>query len=183
MTPKLLNILLLTLSLVLYFYFVKPVYTGVNPGLWSPGEQNIQALIKKNADYDVAINTIDSVIKKAEELKRKYESFTEETKANIEIMVPTSIETLVMLDELTRVVEDTGPVDSIGIKDKGGGEYAVNLTVLLSYTQFKQFMTYWERNMRLYNIQSVSFSPGKREEDIIKFNVELATYYLKKAKQ
>lgn len=178
MTPKLLNILLLTLSYVLYHYFVGPLYTGDGTGLWSPGENNIKSLRALNSSYTATIDEANKLVSQAKILQKQYDSYDEATLHKLEIMVPDKVDTLVLLDELNRLMSDSGPVDTLGVKDKGNGEYQVSFTVYTTYTKFKQFITYWEKSMRLFSLQTVNFSPGKKEEEVVKFTVEFTTYYM-----
>ena len=177
MTPKLLNILLLICSAVLYYLFITPLYSGVSSGVWSPGEKSVKALIKQKSGYETTLLEADKVVSQAKILQKKYENYDEETKRKIMLMVPESVDSI-LLDELTRIVSDSGPVEGITIRNKGEGEYIVSFSVITTYTQFKTFITYWEKSMRLFSLQSVTFSPGKNDEALIKFNVEFSTYYM-----
>lgn len=180
MSPKLLNILLIVSSYVLYFYIFVPVYTGVDSILLTPGENNIKSLIEKKEKYVLANKSIDGLVKEANSLQSKYDSFDQVTKDKIMVMVPESVDNIKLLSEMTRIAYEKGVIlDSLSVKEKGGGEYAVNLTILATYSQFKEFITYYENSMRLLALQSVAFSPSKNETDEYKFSVEFLTYYLK----
>lgn len=179
MSPKLLNILLIIATGTLYYLFINPIYSGIDTGIWSPGEENIKSLIVLRDQYDATIKGIDGISSKANALQKRYDSFDDETKTKMMIMVPDSINTIKLLSELTSIADQAGfPLDSIGVKDRGG-EYSVSFTVVTTYTKFKDFITHWEKSMRLFTLQSVTFSPGKTDEDALKFNVDLTTYYLK----
>lgn len=178
MSPKVLNILLLAMSYVLYSYVITPLYFGGN-GLIPLGE-SVPSLVKKNNNYDSTLIGVDKIIKDANDTRKQYDEITKEDKDKMYVMIPTSINDIKFMKELTLSVLDTGiPLDSMSIKDKGNGEYAVSFSVLTTYTKFKMYMNYWENSLRLYSLKSVTFSPGKTEDSEIKFNVELSTYYMK----
>lgn len=178
MSPKVLNIFLLVISYILYSYVVSPLYFG-KESVISFGE-NVPALIKLNNTYDATLSEVEVIIKGAKDAKAQYESISSDDRKNMLIMVPESIDEIKLMKELTLSVVDTGiPLDGMAVKEKGGGEYAVSFSVITTYTKFKMYMNYWENSMRLYSLKSVSFNPGKTEDDEIKFSVELSTYYMK----
>jgi hypothetical protein len=180
MTPKLLNSFLLISTVILYFYVVEPLYSGVESLFWSPGENNVQTLSKLNLTYDATIASVDTVVADAKKAKKEYENFDEETKRKIMIMVPTEINSLKLLSELSNLATDKGfAIDNLGVKDKGNGEYSVDFSVLATYSKFKEEIVYFERSMRILNLQGLSFSPGKTQEDPTKFTVSFSTYYMK----
>ncbi len=95
-------------------------------------------------------------------------------------MVPISVNEIKLMSELTNIGLKSGvPIENMGIKDKGSGVYSVSFSVVTTYTNFKRVIAIWEKNMRLFTLESVSFIPGKTEEEPIKFSVELSTYYMK----
>lgn len=185
MTPKLLNILLIIISGVLYIYVVNPLYSGTDSFFFASG-QDIKSLTTKLATYDATIAEVPNIIKKAKDAKDQYDKISEDDRKKILTMVPVSVNDIKLMSEITNIgTEALTPIDGMGVKDKGlaknskEGEYSVSFTVLTTYTNFKKMMAYWESSMRLFRLQSVSFSPGKTEEEPIKFSVELSTYYMK----
>jgi hypothetical protein len=179
MSPKSLNILLILTSFVLYFYVVKPLYTGANSGVWTPGEDSIQGLIAKKERYENTSRVVDDLIKKANKFKEEYEAFDAETLQNMSIMVPDSVNNLKLLSEMTKIARDNNLViDGLGIRDKGG-EYSVSFSMSATYQQFKELIKFYERSKRLLALQSVTFNPPKNEHDDAKFILEFSTYYLK----
>lgn len=180
MSPKLLNILLIVSSYVLYFYILVPVYTGVDSVLLTPGDNNIKSLIETKEKYILANESIEGLVNEANSLQSKYDSFDQKTKDNIMIMIPESVDSIKLLSELSRIAHERNvPIDGLSVKDKNTGEYSVSLSIMATYSQFKDLITYYENSMRLLAVQSVTFSPTKNETDEYKFNIEFLTYYLK----
>lgn len=183
MSPKLLNLLLLISSGALYYLVISPVYTGESSGVFEIPGDSIQALIKKEADYDATIQTAKDTVTLSKKIKKEYAVFDDATKEKMSIMVPDTINEVKLLNEITKMAILLGlPIDNLGVKDTNGGEYNVYFTVETTYVEFKNFMSKFEKSARLYTLQSVSFPPGKRDEDIIKFTVALSTYYMNKTK-
>lgn len=179
MTPKLLNTLLLGISFFLYTYVASPLYYGKTSMLFPEGE-SIKMLTEKNSTYTKTIEALPALTAKAIAAEAAYKSIGEKDKNTILVMVPTEINEIKLMSEITDIGAATGlPLDSMGIKDKGNGEYSVSFSVVTTYTNFKTIMKFWENSMRLFRLQSVTFSPGKKEDDPIKFSVELSTYYMK----
>lgn len=178
MSPKLLNVLLIISSVVLYYYVVDPLYSGADMGLISP-DKSIQKLVEERETYNKTIKAVPEVIKKANDTRKQYEDLSEEDKKKILVMVPVAVNDIKLMSEITNIGSKSGVMlENMGIKDKGG-EYSISFSVMTTYTNFKNIMKYWENSMRLFTLQSVTFSPGKTPEDIIKFNVDLSTYYMK----
>ncbi len=179
MSPKLLNILLIISSWVLYNYVIDPLYFGTDSFFIESG-QDIKGLVQKSKTYDKTIEIVPGLIKQAKLDQENFENILEKDKKNILVMVPVSVNEIKLMNEIANIGTDSGLVlDGMGVKDKGGGFYSISFSVITTYTKFKKFITYWENSMRLLTLQSVSFSPGKTEEDEVKFSVELTAYYMK----
>ncbi len=179
MSPRLFNTLLIISSIVLYAYVIKPLYyTGVEGIFWTP-ESSIQALRESNDKYQKTIDGVDVIIGQANKLKSQYETFDEESKNKMMIMVPSSVNEIKLLSELTNMASLAGfAIEDLSVKNRSG-EYTINFSFRATYLQFKQFMDLYEKNMRLLTMKSVSFNPSKDEEELIKFDIEFSTYYLK----
>jgi hypothetical protein len=179
MTPKLLNILLLALSWFLYSYVVNPLYSGTPSFLFEQG-QSFKNLVQKRNAYDKTTEEVKKLILQSSAAKNFYENISETDRKNILVMVPISVNDIKLMSELTDIGLRSGvPIENMGIKDKGAGVYSVSFSVVTTYTNFKRVIAIWEKNMRLFTLESVTFTPGKTEEEPIKFNVDLSTYYMK----
>ncbi len=179
MSPKNLNILLLVVSVFLYFSVVKPLYSGTTSVLFKDG-QSFKSLIEKRNAYDLAIEEVPKLIKQAKEYEELYNNISEEDRKKILTMVPVSVNEIKLMSELVNIGNkaDSFPIENMGIKDKQG-KYSVNFSVTTTYANFDKIIKVWESSMRLFSLESVSFTPGKTEEEAIKFNVDFFTYYMK----
>jgi hypothetical protein len=179
MSPKLLNILLLLISGVLYGYVITPLYYG-DESLFFDSGNGITILKQKLAVYDKTIAEVPNIFKKAQEAQQQYDAISPEDRKKILTMVPVEVNDIKLYSELTNIGIDSGvPLDDMGIKDKGNGEYTVSFSVTTNYNTFKKVMKTWENSMRLFRLNTITFNPGKTEEDPVKFSIELSTYYMK----
>ena len=179
MTPKLLNIILIVSSVLLYNFIVSPLYTGGDSSLFD-ASQGIDKLIVQRNTYDKTIAALPGIFAEAEKDTKEYQAISQEDRQKILVMVPTEINDIKLMSELTNMGIDSGiPIDSMGVKDKGNGEYTVGFNIFTTYSKFKKVMAYWEKSMRLFRLNSVTFSPGKTEEENTKFTVDLTAFYMK----
>lgn len=178
MKPRDLNILLIVASVALYYLIISPLYSGGSSLLFESG-QDITTLTKTRDTYDKTIEEVPRLIALGQNLKKEYDSIQEEDRKKILTMVPVSVDEIKLLSEITNIGAESGVIlDGMGIKDMGG-EYSVSFNVSTTYTNFKNIITFWEKSMRLFTLQSVTFTPGKTDMDPIKFSVALSTYYMK----
>jgi Pilus assembly protein, PilO len=155
------------------------LYTGVSSSLYevSAGVSSLKSSI---AEYDLAIGQVDGLIKDSSSLQKEYDGFNEETRKNIMVMIPQNVEELRLLSEMSSIATDSSiALEGLAVKDKGSGKYSITFTVKTTYQKFKDFITRYEKSMRLLSLDSVNFNAGLSDDDIIKFTVGLSTYYLK----
>lgn len=183
MSKNLLNLLLFILSFALYFLAIKPLYTGVG-GVIQP-EQSVQKLRMLNAQYDDTLRKAEDLINQADGLKKQYESVTPKDKAEMAVMVPDGIDKVRLLSEAHKIGEEAGfalndlSYSEGGNPSTGKGYASIAFTVKTTYPRFKALMDNFEKSMRLYSIESVSFNPNGKEDELTSFQVKLQTYYLK----
>jgi hypothetical protein len=179
MSPKLFNTLLILTTVVLYYMVTNPLYTGVSSALYTV-DAGVGSLKNTVAEYDVAVSQVDVLIRDSRSLQKEYDGFSEETRKNIMVMVPQSVEELRLLSEMTSIATESGiALEGLTVKDKGTGRYSITFSVKTTYQKFKDFITRYEKSMRLLSLDSVNFNAGTSDDDIIKFTVSLSTYYLK----
>lgn len=183
MSKNLLSLLLVVATFAVYYLAIGPLYKGTG-GVWQP-EQSIQSLQVLNKQYDETLAQADGLRSQAESLKADYTRISDEQKAQMAVMVPNSIDKVRLLDELSNVLEDAGfSSKDLSVSDgitqnPGMGSASVSFKVKTNYTTFKQLMNTFEKSLRLFSLQSVTFSAPEKEGDLISYDVRLETYYLK----
>lgn len=186
MSPKLLNIFLLMLSGVLYFFVITPIYTGFG-SLWTPKDgKGIVQLRQSKAKYTVTLEQVGQIITQAENLKKDYLAVPEEDKAKLKQMVPSSVDRVRLLSEITNIgnqsgitLNDLNVTELKSFEDKVRGAYSVSFSVKTSYPRFKEIITNFETSLRLFSTESVAFSAPEKESNPITFNVRMMTYFMK----
>lgn len=183
MSKNLLHLLLIISTFALYFVVIKPLYTGAG-GVMQP-EQSIQRLQLLNRQYDDTLSQADSLFSQAETLRAQYSKITDADKAKMAIMVPDSIDKVHLLSEVRSVGEDAGfALSDIMYTEVGNaldskGVVSISFSVKTTYPRFKALMDNFEKSMRLFSVDSVSFSSPGKEGELTTYQVKLLTYYLK----
>jgi hypothetical protein len=183
MSPKLLNLFLAVGAFALYYLVLSPLYNGAG-SVWQP-QQSIAALQQANGDYDVAIAQAGPLATQADILKKQYAGVSEDSKQKMKIMVPDSIDPVRLMSEVDTLATKAGfNLQDINYaqgqsSSASTGSYRITFTVKTTYPKFKQLMHSFETSLRLFSIQSVSFSVPDKSVDIISFQVTLETYYIK----
>lgn len=183
MSKSLLNLLLLASTFALYFLLIQPVYTGVG-GVWQPA-QSVESLRTLNAQYDETLSQANDLYGQAETLRGQYSRISNDQKTKMAIMVPDSIDKVRLLSEVHSIAVQSGlTFNELSYSDgtalpNGRGSAGISFSVKTSYPQFKALMDNFEKSLRLFSIQNVSFATGEREGDNMTYQVKLETYYIK----
>jgi hypothetical protein len=183
MSKNLLNLLLIVTVFAMYYLVINPLYNGTG-GVWQPAE-SIQVLRTANVQYDETLAQADNLFNQAQTLRAQYANISPEQKARMELMVPSSVDKIRLLDEVEAIGEETGvALDNLSYSEgatgpSGLGSAGVSFIVKTNYPTFKELMDNFEKSLRLFSVQNVSFTAPAKEGDPITYQVKLTTYYLK----
>lgn len=194
MSPKLLNILLILIPVVIYFGYIDPFYTGQPGIIWTP-ETSISGLQAKNVQYFDALHQVELVKSGMEKLSKDYLAIDEVSKEKAIMLLPDSINDVKLRNEVVAVAAKAGIAIS-GLKvDKNTTQlfskdlegYSVSFTMKANYSTFKKFMEMYEKSMRLFILDSVKITKTERKEgeiteeepDMLNISVRSLVYYLK----
>lgn len=182
MSKGLLKLLLLSATVATYLLVIKPLYSGVG-SVFVP-EQSIKSLQLLNQQYDGTLAKADELVNQAQELRKQYEKISAEDKAKMEIMVPSSIDKVRLLSEVQGIADQSGFAltnltfgEGVGMSTNRGVA-TISFSVKTTYPRFKEFMNNFEKSLRLFSIDSVSFN-APEDGDLTNYQVKLQTYYLK----
>lgn len=197
MSPKLFNILLVLIPVIVYYGVFDPLYNG-NPGLvWTP-ESSISGLQAKNVQYTNTYNLISKVGKDIKKINDDYVAIPETTTATVTQMLPDEIDPIRLRNEVINIADKTGvPISTVKISEDnrvsvpGVGAYTITFDVKARYSDIKNLLVGYEKNTRFYNIDSLRISrietKGLSPQELLVFDKEalLATvsykvYYLLK---
>lgn len=152
--------------------------------MWQPA-LSTTSLQKVNMQYDETLKQADAIISQADELKAQYARVSNDQKAKMAIMVPDSIDKVRLLSEVKNIEKQTGfSLGELAYSDgntlsNGRGAAGISFSVKTTYPKFKELMDTFEKSLRLYSIQSISFNVPEKEGDPISYQVKLETYYIK----
>lgn len=183
MSKNLLNLLLIVGTFAVYYLLIGPVYKGVG-GVWQPAE-SVQSLRELKNQYDETLNQADNLFTQAETLRSQYSRVTDEQKAKMKVMVPDSIDKVRLLSEVYNISVLAGiPFNELAYSEgpstsNGRGSAGISFTVKTTYPKFKVLMDTFEKSLRLFSIQSVTFAAPEREGDPTAYQVKLETYFIK----
>jgi hypothetical protein len=183
MSKSLLYLLLIISTFAVYYLIIGPLYTGTG-GVWQPAE-SVQALQVLNRQYDETLMQADSLRAEAQTLQKEYQNISDDQKAEMKIMVPDSIDKVRLLSEVSSILVQSGfsaqdlAYSEGAVRTDGRGSAALSFTVKTTYPRFKELMDTFEKSMRLFSIQGVTFSAPDKETDLTSYSVRLETYYIK----
>lgn len=183
MSKNLLNLLLIVTVFAMYYLAIGPLYNGTG-GVWQPAE-SIPQLRAMNAQYDTTLAQADALYNQAQTLRAQYANVSPEQKQKMELMVPNSIDKIRLLDEVDAIAKETGlALDSLSYSEGASastalGAAGVSFIVKTNYPKFKELMDNFEKSLRLYSVQTVTFASPSKEGDLTSYQVKLTTYFLK----
>lgn len=183
MSKNLLTLLLIVSTFAVYYLAIGPLYTGTG-GVWQPAE-SVKALRTLNTQYDETLTQADNLFTQAETLRNQYARISDDQKDKMKVMVPDSIDRVRLLSEVSTIGILSGlPLSELSYSDgpvlsTGRGAVGISFSVKTNYQQFKALMDTFEKSMRLFSIQSVTFTSPEQEGSPVTYQVKLETYFIK----
>lgn len=196
MTRFILPIVIIGISIIVFFTFTKPIY------------EDIPALTAEVNSYDEALNNSKALENERDKLTSKYNAISKEDLDKLEKLLPDNIDNIRLILELEKVAAPYGMVlkdvkynagesDSTSLATGGvaaGGaprgavqkDYKVltmDFSVSGNYNNFLNFTRDLESNLRIIDISSVTFSsevdPKTNAGGLYKYNFTIKTYWLR----
>lgn len=171
MSPKLLNILLALLPLVLYFGYIDPAYTGA-PGFFYTPEKGLMALRTDNDQYSSTLTKIVTVEEGIKRVAKSYNEVDPELKKKVEIMLPNSLDTVKLRNEIVTIGNKAG-VAVTGVKVEPDSKssnadvnaYLVTFTFKAKYSTTKKFLELYEKNLRFFVLETIAIKHQEKKDD------------------
>ncbi len=187
MSKTLLNLLLIITSVACYYIIISPIYFGGGYVYDVPADQSIIKLREFKNSNEEDSNKLKEAIVKINDLKKEYEGIDQYTQDRLNIMIPDSINNVRLMSEITTLMSSFGlPASGISItkevEDKklpGIGIYSISFSTKGSYFDLKDLLSKLETSMRLFSVQSVSFSPSEKPDEPMTVSIKMNTYYIK----
>lgn len=183
MSKNLLNLLLIVATFALYYVAIGPLYTGAG-GVWQPA-QSVQSLRMLNNQYDETLAQADNLFTQAETLRGQYSRISNDQKDKMKVMVPDTIDKVRLLSEVHAIGVQSGlTLNELSYSEgqtlgTGRSAAGVSFAVKTTYPQFKALMDTFEKSLRLFSIQSVTFAAPEQEGSLVTYQVKLETYFIK----
>jgi len=186
-----LPLILIVSSFAVFFGYVDPNYkSGVDNSSDYP-KADIIFLKSELAKYDDILNSSTKIVSQRDVLIAKKNTITEIDKARLERLLPSNIDNIRLIIEISKIAEGRSLVaknisvgdmmktssDTIGQDNTPYGTLSLKFTVNSSYNNFLNFLQDLENNLRLLDISDISFN--STESGFYDFNVSLNTYWLK----
>lgn len=187
-----LPIILIASSFAVFFGYIDPNYKGgANQGSSDYSQADVLFLKSELAKYDDLLNSSTKIVSQRDVLVAKKNTITEVDKAKLERLLPSNIDNIRLIIEISKIAEGRNLVaknisvgdmtkttsDTIGQDNSPYGTLSLKFTVNSSYNNFLNFLLDLENNLRLLDITDISFNAT--ESGFYDFTVSLNTYWLK----
>lgn len=187
MSKPLLNLLLVVVSVAMYYVVISPVYYGGGSVFAIAPENSIVQMRDFQNKSDNAIVKLTEGKEGIDNLSREYASFGDNGKDTINTMIPNSIDPIRLVSEINKIVLEEGlkaeniayTKDGDDKKLSGVGVYSITFSTKCSYQDMKELLSKLQTSMRLFSIQSVGFSSPEKPNDPMAVTIKMKTYYIK----
>ncbi len=159
MSPKLLNILLGLIPVILYYGVFNPLYTGSQGLVWTP-PSNVKALQAKNVQYINTYNLISKVEKDIKKVNANYLAVPEATTTRVTQLLPDEINSIRLRNEVISIADATGvSIANVKVTEDnrasvpGTGSHQIAFDVKAKYKDIKKLLEAYEKSTRFFNIE------------------------------
>jgi len=184
-------IILIASSIAIFFGYVDPNYrNGVDQSGGPYTSADIVFLKSEVAKYNAIINSSTEIVSNRDSLIAKKNTISETDKARLEKLLPSNIDNIRLIMEISKIAENRGLVaknisvgdmtnttDTIGSSNSLYGILSLKFTVNSSYSNFLNLLQDLENNLRLLDITDISFNAT--DSGFYDYSITLNTYWLK----
>lgn len=170
MSPKLLNILLVLIPVVLYLGYLSPMYTGDSGLIWTP-EKSIAGLKSSNLHYAEALSQVGIVEREANSVSKEYSSIDPALIATTSKLLPDDIDSVKLRNEIIAIANKSGvAIPALTVVPEAHpsspklGSYKINFSIRSKYPAFKELMESYEKSTRLYVIENLIIKRATEQE-------------------
>lgn len=184
---KLVPIIFLVGSGLLFFFVIDPIYSGDGRG-----GQGIKDIVAEKQAYDDVLDKARDLQAKRDELRDRYNSITEADKTRLEQLLPDTLDNVRLVLDIDRIASRHGlrirniAVNDSGTSDgrapvpdqRGFGTAVITFGITAPYDVFLNFLSDMEDGLRLIDVTSLTINP--RDPRAYDYTVTFKTYWLKK---
>lgn len=189
---NLVSLILIITSVGLFFGYTDPLYTRAETDPSGPG---IKALRAQVAEYNSNLEKAKELREKRDILTKKYNTFTEDQKNQLQKVLPDNIDNIRLIIEINDKIAqafgmnirnfktDAGSTENSDKKQVGKdtsqyGILTLSFSTTATYDTFLDFLNALQSSLRILDVSNIQFSAGS-ETGVYDYNVTLKTYWLK----
>jgi Tfp pilus assembly protein PilO len=179
-------IIFLISSAVIFFGYVNPNYRGGIPTN-STGYQDwsVTSLQDELNNYNSIANSSTKIVSERDILIKKMNSIGQDKQDRLQTLLPNNVDNIRLLIEINQMANRRSLIlKNISFSQAKGsdssaayGTVSLKFTVNSTYSNFLQFLSDLESNLRLLDVTDISFT--STDSGLYDFNVGLNTYWLK----
>lgn len=172
------------------------VYT--NPTYRDTGELKIA-----HAAYDKALSNSIELQAVRDQLTEKYNALSETDRDRLKKLMPDNVDNIRMLIDIDAIASQYGmkprdvkfdakatskagqeevvatTPDQVVVENKDYGTFELEFSVVGTYQNFLRFLNDMEKNLRLTDVQTISFQSADAGSTAIRYTIRIKTYWLK----
>lgn len=162
----------------------------------NPRVQDVQVLRAEERRFDDALDRSKELIALRDALLARYNAIPTEDLNKINALLPDAVDTVRLIIEINSIASRHGmtlldiAVGDVVLGGSGGGgrigpdtapfgNVSLSFSVTATYDRFRGFLADLERNLRLLDVVSISFSEANPATGLTTFGVSFNTYWMK----
>ena len=179
MRKYLLPLILLLVSVGVFFAFIDPFY------------KDVQTIRVQTTELDEALNNSKQIQATRDQLLERFNAISNQDLERIKKMLPDHVDNVKLILEIDRIASQYGmTIKDIVVADRGRGSgetigsaerplgaIRLNLAITGSYRSFLSFISDLERSLRIVDIVSLNFAATA--DDFNQYDLGIRTYWLK----
>jgi len=168
----------------------------------APGYQETKDLRNEVSELENALQKAAELRAQREQLLARYNAFTPDDLAKLEIMLPSYIDNVKLVSiDIEQLAAEKGLIlKDVSVQEAGDvvsdpsitasplGTVLIDFSMLGSYGDFTEFLTALEKSLRIIDVQSVEFTMQQSRAqdgsvqvvDYYEFQITIATYWLRR---
>jgi Tfp pilus assembly protein PilO len=184
-------LILIIISIGTFFAYIDPNYRGTN---LSNGNRSIQELQTEDDEYKKALNTVQELASKRNDLMTRSSGFSNEDLLKLEKLLPDNIDNIKLIIDMDNIgdkhnlvlkgakLDTSANTDANKLGANNNNKYGtigISFSVTASYEKFQDFLGDLEKSLRLVEITDLSITGNSASTGLYDFSVSLKTYWLK----
>lgn len=166
--------------------------------------KDVQALRAESAEYDQALLNSRELKEARDQLLVRYNSFSINDIARLRRMVPETVDNIRLIIEIEKIAAQYGMAlrdvkfeaekpeteggegvfitetpEDVMFANRPYDEFELEFTTQGTYANFISFLEDLERNLRIVDVQDITFSSSESSNGVYNFDFKVKTYWLK----